>query len=73
MMLISPELFQQLMFYIFATFTVGSSMAVVSVKNTIYAALFLVVCFFNTAVLWLLIEAEFLFCHRDADPQKPPT
>jgi len=59
-MMISPELFQQLMFYVFATFTVGSAMAVVSVKNTIYSALFLVLCFFNTAVLWMLIEAEFL-------------
>ncbi len=59
-MIISPELFQQLMFYVFATFTVGSAMAVVTVKNTIYSALFLVLCFFNTAVLWLLIEAEFL-------------
>jgi NADH-quinone oxidoreductase subunit J len=56
----SPELFQELMFYLFATFTVGSAMAVVTVKNTIYAALFLVLCFFNTAVLWMLIEAEFL-------------
>ncbi|MCB1584091.1 MAG: NADH-quinone oxidoreductase subunit J [Xanthomonadales bacterium] len=58
--MISPELFQQLIFYVFAAFTVGSAMAVISVKNTIYSALFLVLCFFNTAVLWLLIEAEFL-------------
>jgi len=59
-MIISPELFQQFIFYLFAAFTVGSAMAVVTVKNTIYSALFLVLCFFNTAVLWLLIEAEFL-------------
>ncbi len=58
--MMNPELFQQLIFYVFATLTVGSAMAVVSVKNTIYSALFLVLCFFNTAVLWLLIEAEFL-------------
>lgn len=58
--MMSPELFQQILFYVFATMTVGSAMAVVSVKNTIYSALFLVLCFFNTAVLWLLIEAEFL-------------
>lgn len=56
----SPELFQQLLFYVFAAMTVGSAMAVVSVKNTVYSALFLVLCFFNTAVLWMLIEAEFL-------------
>jgi NADH-quinone oxidoreductase subunit J len=58
--MMSPELFQQLIFYVFAAFAVGSAMAVVSIKNTIYSALFLVLCFFNTAVLWLLIEAEFL-------------
>ena len=58
--MMSIELFQQLLFYVFAAMTVGSAMAVVSVKNTVYAALFLVLCFFNTAVLWLLIEAEFL-------------
>ncbi len=56
----SPELLQQLLFYVFAAMTVGSAMAVVSIKNTVYAALFLVLCFFNTAVLWMLIEAEFL-------------
>lgn len=56
----SPELLQQLLFYVFSAMTVGSAVAVVSVKNTVYAALFLVLCFFNTAVLWLLIEAEFL-------------
>ncbi len=58
--MMSPELFQQLLFYVFAAMTVGSAMAVVSVKNTVYSALFLVLCFFNTAVLWMLIEAEFL-------------
>src|SRR5690554_5272037 len=56
----SPELFQQILFYLFATFAIGSAMAVVSVRNTVYSALFLVLCFFNVAVLWLLIEAEFL-------------
>lgn len=56
----SPELFQQILFFLFASFAIGSAMAVVSVRNTVYSALFLVLCFFNVAVLWLLIEAEFL-------------
>lgn len=56
----SPELLQQILFYLFGTIAIGSGMAVVSVRNTVYSALFLVLCFFNVAVLWLLIEAEFL-------------
>jgi len=56
----SPELLQQILFYVFAAVAVGSAVAVVSVRNTVYSALFLVLCFFNSAALWLLIEAEFL-------------
>ncbi|MCX7544797.1 NADH-quinone oxidoreductase subunit J [Marinicella gelatinilytica] len=56
----TPELLQQVLFYLFGAIAIGSGMAVVSVKNTVYSALFLVLCFFNVAILWLLIEAEFL-------------
>ena len=56
----TPELLQQILFYLFGAIAIGSGMAVVSVRNTVYSALFLVLCFFNVAVLWLLIEAEFL-------------
>ncbi|WP_395375527.1 NADH-quinone oxidoreductase subunit J [Marinicella sp. W31] len=56
----SPELLQQILFYVFASVSIGAAIAVVSARNTVYSALFLVLCFFSTAALWLLIEAEFL-------------
>ncbi len=52
--------FELFAFWVFATVTVASSLAVISVKNPVYAALFLVLTFFSTACLWLLLQAEFL-------------
>ncbi len=51
---------QLLLFYLFSTVLVLSALAVVSVRNPIYAALFLVLSFFTSAVIWLLFQAEFL-------------
>jgi NADH-quinone oxidoreductase subunit J len=39
---------------------VGSALGVVLARNPVRAALFLVLAFFTSAVLWLLLEAEFL-------------
>ena len=52
--------FQLICFYVFAVVTVGAAIAVVSVRNTVHAALFLVLTFFSTACTWLLADAEFL-------------
>jgi len=52
--------FDQILFYLFATVLVLSAGAVVSLRNPVYSALFLVLCFVTTAALWLLLEAEFL-------------
>jgi len=37
-----------------------SSIALIAVNNTVHAALLLVLIFFNTAILWLMMNAEFL-------------
>jgi len=37
-----------------------SSIGLIVVNNTVHAALLLVLIFFNTAVLWLMMNAEFL-------------
>jgi NADH-quinone oxidoreductase subunit J len=50
----------QALFYIFATLLVASALGLISARNPVYSALFLVLCFFNSAVIWLLTEAEFL-------------
>ena len=47
-------------FYAFATLLVVSSLIVVSVRNPVYAALSLVLAFFTSAAIWILLEAEFL-------------
>jgi NADH-quinone oxidoreductase subunit J len=51
---------EQAAFYFFAAVTVGAALGVITVRNPVHAALFLVLCFFSTAAIWLLAEAEFL-------------
>src|SRR6202008_3534581 len=48
------------LFYAFATILVASALGVIVSRNPVHAALSLVLCFITSAVLWLLIEAEFL-------------
>ena len=50
----------EILFYTFATVLVGAAIGVITSRNPVHSVLFLVLCFFNAAVLWLLIEAEFL-------------
>ena len=52
--------FELFLFYLFAAVTLGSAVAVVTVRNPIYAALFLILAFFTSAATWVLLEAEFL-------------
>ncbi len=52
--------FEQIVFFFFAAIMVGSSLAMITVRNPVHAALFLVLTFFTAAALWLLMEAEFL-------------
>ena len=47
-------------FYTFAAVLAGAALCVISVKNSVHAALFLVLTFFTSAALWLLLQAEFL-------------
>ena len=48
------------LFYAFAAVAVGAAIGVVTVRNTVHAALLLVLTFFTCACLWLLLRAEFL-------------
>ena len=49
-----------LLFYIAALIAVGSAVLVVLNKNAVYSAIFLVLCFFSLAMIYLLLEAYFL-------------
>jgi NADH-quinone oxidoreductase subunit J len=53
-------LISTLLFYAFAAVLVIAALGVVTSKNPVYSAFFLVLAFFQSALLWLLIDAEFL-------------
>ncbi len=52
--------YQAFIFYFFASILVLSALRMITVRNPVHAALFLVLSFFTSAALWLLLEAEFL-------------
>jgi NADH-quinone oxidoreductase subunit J len=47
-------------FYLTAAVLVGAALGVITSRNPVHSALFLIVAFVSSAVLWLLLEAEFL-------------
>ncbi len=47
-------------FYMLAFVLLVSAIGVVTARNPVYAALFLILAFVTSAILWLLLEAEFL-------------
>jgi len=51
---------EKLIFYVFAIIMVFGATMVITVRNPVRAALFLVLTFFASAAIWLLLEAEFL-------------
>jgi NADH-quinone oxidoreductase subunit J len=52
--------FEQFIFYLFSAVTLLSAVGVVTMRNPVYAALFLILAFFSSAATWVLLEAEFL-------------
>ena len=52
--------FKTVLFYLFSTITVLAALRVITARNPVHAALFLVLAFFNVAGLWMLLQAEFL-------------
>jgi len=53
-------MFVQIVFYFLAAVLVGAAVMVITARNPVHAALFLVLAFFTSAGIWLLLEAEFL-------------
>lgn len=50
----------QMFFWSLAVVLLGASIGVITSRNPVFSALYLVLAFFTSAVMWLLIEAEFL-------------
>ncbi|MEO6117634.1 MAG: NADH-quinone oxidoreductase subunit J [Methylotenera sp.] len=52
--------FQDIVFYTLAAILLFAALNVITTRNPVYAALYLVLAFFTAAGIWLLLEAEFL-------------
>jgi NADH-quinone oxidoreductase subunit J len=53
-------MFTTFLFYALSTVLLASAVGVITVRNPVFAALCLILAFVTSAVLWLLLEAEFL-------------
>ena len=53
-------MFVEMLFWFFSAVLVISGLGVILARNPVHAALWLVFAFFNSACIWLLLEAEFL-------------
>lgn len=52
--------FQLFVFYVFAAIMVIAALRMITAKNPVHSALSLVVVFFTSSAIWLLLDAEFL-------------
>jgi len=53
-------MFELILFGFYALVLIGAAIGVITSRNPVFSAMFLVLAFFSSAVLWLLLEAEFL-------------
>jgi NADH-quinone oxidoreductase subunit J len=52
--------FDSFVFFVFAAIMVFAALRVITARNPVHAALWLVLSFFTAAAIWLLLRAEFL-------------
>jgi len=52
--------FSTFVFYLFSAILVFAALRVITTRNPVHAALWLVLCFFTAAGVWILLNAEFL-------------
>jgi len=52
--------FESVVFFVFAAIMVFAALRVITARNPVHAALWLVLSFFTAAAVWLLLRAEFL-------------
>ena len=53
-------IFQSVLFYLFSGVLLLAALGVVFFRNPVHSIMCLVLAFFQSAILWMLIEAEFL-------------
>ena len=52
--------FEVIIFYFFAAVMIFAALRVITARNPVHSALFLVLAFFTAAAIWMLLRAEFL-------------
>jgi len=52
--------FQAFVFYFFSAILVFAALRVITARNPVHAALFLVLAFFTSSAIWMQLQAEFL-------------
>lgn len=52
--------FQAILFYAFSAILVLAALRVITARNPVHSALYLVLSFFSAAAIWILLKAEFL-------------
>jgi len=53
-------MFSAILFFVFAFVLICAALGVILARNPVHCALLLVLCFFTSAAIWLLLDAEFL-------------
>ena len=53
-------MFASILFGVFSIVLIAAALGVILARNPVHCALLLVLCFFDSAVIWLLLDAEFL-------------
>ena len=53
-------MFPTILFFVLAAVLVCAALGVILARNPVHSALLLVLCFFNSALIWLMLDAEFL-------------
>lgn len=52
--------FKTVLFYVFSAILIIAALRVITARNPVHSALFLVLTFFSAAAIWMLLQAEFL-------------
>jgi len=52
--------FQTILFYGFSVILIVAALCVITARNPVHSALYLVLAFFSAAAIWILLKAEFL-------------
>lgn len=52
--------FEKIIFYVFSVILIFAAIRVITAKNPVHSVMFLVLAFFTTSGLWVMLEAEFL-------------